>query len=122
MYFSSHCASGTSPYQAVQINVKETGYYTLIGTGDFPMSSYLYKNSFDPNNPIFEEHMTKDVYCNDNGFRQNTQLLSTITYILVIAADRTDDKGSFSIIVYGSTHVRFKVLSECIVIFLLIFL
>ena len=73
------------------MNVKEMGYYTLVGTSNFRMTSHLYKNSFDPNDPVFDEHLIKDVYCSECGFRQNIQLQSTMIYILVIAMGHTVD-------------------------------
>ena len=114
MYLTSNCPPKLSSYQAIQVNVKETGNYTLIGSSNFYMSSYLYANSFDPNNPKPAKCLAENVRCEDNRFRQNIQLRSTMIYILVITDKDDTGQRYFSTIAYGPSEVMFKRLSEYI--------
>jgi hypothetical protein len=75
---------------------------------------YIYKNKFDPLNPL--ENLLS---INDDGgsyfqFRLDIRLVVNMTYVLVVTAYDSRRTGEFSITVFGKNKVTLEHLSEYI--------
>lgn len=89
-------------YEALQINVTETGNYTFISVSRIDTYGYLFINDFDPTlvckTLIAENDDAKD----DNlQFQIQYYLQSSIMYILVVTTYFSNTTGKFSIVVEG---------------------
>jgi hypothetical protein len=75
---------------------------------------YIYKNKFDPLNPL--ENLLS---INDDGgsyfqFRLDIRLFADMTYVLVVTTYESLRTGEFSISVFGNNTVTLEHLSEYI--------
>jgi hypothetical protein len=92
-------------YEAIQVNVVDTGCYILRRNSTVDTFGYLYKDNFSPpcqsENPLSED--------DDSGgggqFKLTTYLQISTTYVLVVTTSSPNVRGNFSIFVSGSNNV-----------------
>ena len=128
-YTRTVCGMSNYYFEAIQINVNQTGQYTLFSKSNMDTYGYIYKYNFSPTHPSKNKYSGNDDGCRDgqfNSFAQFqfnfvTHLLSNTTYILVMTTYSSNTTGPFSIIAYGLDKVSFKRYSEYIsIVFLII--
>jgi len=112
IYMRTGC--GIYYYEAIQVNVNETGTYSLLSSSNIDTYGFIYKNSFNPANPSMNQLSQNDNGCGNNQFNLTAQLQSNTTYILVVTTSRPGKKGAFSIVVSGLGNVSLKPISEYI--------
>jgi hypothetical protein len=94
--------------------VIESGYYTFESDSRMDTYAYIYKNKFNPLNPL--ENLLS---INDDGgsyfqFRLDVLLVVDMTYVLVVTTYDSRRTGEFSIYVFGNNIVTLEHLSEYI--------
>jgi hypothetical protein len=99
-------------YEAIQVNVNETGSYSLGSSGSVDTYGYIYKDKFDPYNPFENLLSQNDEGCGNNQFKLITYLQSSTTYILVVTTYYAKRTGAFSIFVFGPNNVSLKHISK----------
>lgn len=99
-------------YEAIQVNVNEIGFYTVLQIGSLAMSSYLYEHDFYLYLPLKNLLSNQDNGCNGHPSGLTVQLLSNIRYILVVTTCFPMQTGNFTIKVLGKNSISFQRLSE----------
>ncbi len=99
-------------YEAVEINVIETGYYIILSNSTIDTYGVIYENNFDVfrtgMNFILEDDKSG---CNDQ-FKILTLLAVNTTYILVVTTSKRNMTGTFSVIVFGPKNVSMNHIGE----------
>jgi hypothetical protein len=108
------CIEPNFYYKSIQVKVIESGYYTFQSDSRMDTYGYIYKNKFDPLNPL--ENLLS---INDDGgsyfqFRLDIRLFVDMTYVLVVTTYDSNRTGEFSISVFGKNKVNLEHLSEYI--------
>jgi hypothetical protein len=108
------CIEPNFYYESIQVKVFESGYYTFQSDSTMDTYGYIYKNKFDPLNPL--ENLLS---INDDGgsyfqFRLDIRLFADMTYVLVVTTYESLRTGEFSISVFGNNTVTLEHLSEYI--------
>lgn len=102
-------------YEAIQINVIESGSYTISSSGGVMyMVAYLYTDYFNPFNTsknLFTQY-TDD--CDIDEFKLFGYLQSNTTYILVVATNGRNYVDTIMILVSGSSNITFNRTSKCL--------
>jgi len=98
------------------VRVIESGYYTFQSDSTMDTYGYIYKDKFDPMNPL-----ENWLHSNDDGgsnlqFRLDIRLFVDMTYVLVVTTYDSRGTGKFSISVFGNNTVTLEHLSEYIYI------
>jgi hypothetical protein len=101
-------------YEAVQINVIGSGYYTFHHNSSIDVSDSVYENDFDPLDPSKNIVTQKNETIHDHLFDFIAYLETNRKYILVVTTTLPDKTGPFSIIVFGPNNVRFSRLGKCL--------
>jgi hypothetical protein len=106
------CIEPNFYYESIQVKVIETGYYTFQSDSRMDTYGYIYKDKFDPLNPL--ENLLS---INDDGgsyfqFRLDIRLVVDMTYVLVVTTYDSRRTGEFSITVSGNNKVTLEHLSE----------
>lgn len=121
MFARTEYESNSYYYEAIEVNVMESGCYNLTSISTIDTYSYLYKNNFNPTffNSI---HLISE---NDRSFHSNqfehiVRLETNIKYILVVTTNDPNVTGMFSLIVIGPKKVRFNRFSKYLCFSLLI--
>jgi hypothetical protein len=99
-------------YEAIQVNVDETGYCSLRSSSKIDTYGHIYKDKFNPYNPFENLIWRNDDSCTEDQFRFRIDLQDSTTYILVVTTFSPNVTGSFSIIAYGPNNVILKHISE----------
>lgn len=114
-YKYSNCHLDGENYQSVQINVAQSGTYTVISYASYKNSQvrnrgYLYTQHFDPNKPeeqliLYEDHRA---CVRDDFFEQVIDLVSNNTYVFVSILCILLREMPFAIRIYGPNYVTFN--------------
>ena len=92
----------------------ESGYYSFHIYCTTDAYGFIYRNTFNPLNPLENLLETEDDSGSDFQFRLNVRLSGNMTYVLVMTIYHLKETGAFSIIVQGANKVILKRLSEYI--------
>ena len=107
-------SSSTYYYEAMQVKVMETATYIFHSNSIIDTYGYIYKDSFNPCNPVLNLISQDD----DSGAKMDFQLTSFLqastTYILVVTTYIKDVTGNFSILVSVPNNVNFSYFGEYI--------
>ncbi|CAF4031138.1 unnamed protein product [Adineta steineri] len=106
------CAGLSSYYEAIQVNVRRSGLYTLFSKSDMDTYGSIYNEYFNPSNPFENRLLDNDDSCDQDQFRFTVALESSIKYILVVSAFFSKVTGEFSIFVSGPGNVDLKNISS----------
>ena len=98
-------------YQAIQINVSASGYYSIASGGDLSASGYLYNGTFDPS--FFSQNL---ILQNSDGpslgrFGLEYLLQSAETYTVVVTTYYERDTGTFWLFGIGPASINYKQLT-----------
>lgn len=106
------CDRSTYYYEAIQINVNESGRYSVSSSSTYRIYGHVYKNSFDPFDLSHNRYLENGDEINDIQFKFITNLLIDTVYILVVSINDSNVGTNFSIIVSGPKSVRFSRIGE----------
>lgn len=106
-----NCESIDYYYEALQVNVNSTGYYSLSIDSSFGAFVYVYKDYFDLYNPRQTFIGTIEPDCSDFELTTSTIYLeSNTTYELVVTttAEEKNQLGVFTITIGGTSYINMK--------------
>jgi hypothetical protein len=108
------CIEPNFYYESIQVKVIESGYYSFLSYSRIDTYGYIYKDQFNPLNPL--ENL---LHKNDDGgsyfqFRLDVRLFVDMAYVLVVTTYDSRRTGEFSISVFGNNTVTLEHLSEYI--------
>jgi hypothetical protein len=110
--YSRDCITSNYYYEAIQINVDESGYYSfVIDVLLYPLA-HIYEDSFNPFNPLANEISALDDLCNGSQYKLTADLQVSTTYILVVTTHFPEKTGAFSILASGPNNLRLNRISE----------
>jgi len=106
------CSEPNFYYESIQVEVIESGYYTFLSYSRIDTYGYIYKDKFNPLNPL--ENL---LHTNDDGgfnfqFRLDIRLFVDMKYVLVVTTSDSRGTGKFSIAVFGRNKITLEHLSE----------
>jgi hypothetical protein len=112
IYARTRCGSVNYYYEAIEINVIDTGYYILVSDSTIDTYGSIYENRFS----VFNSRMRLLLQDDNSGcssqFKMLTLLQVNITYILVVTTSFPNVTGTFSVLVFGSKNVSIHNSSE----------
>ncbi len=117
MFSRIECGSSNYYYQAIQVNVVETGCYSLVSNSTIDIYGYIYTDNFDPFNMNMNLLSQSDQSYRNNQFELISVLQTDITYILVMTTFDPNMIGLFSVLVTGPKNVRLNRISEYLYFF-----
>ncbi|CAF3917205.1 unnamed protein product [Adineta steineri] len=117
--YSRDCRKSNYYYQAIQMNVMETGYYALNSISSMNTFGNIYKDDFDPMSP-FENLLSQDYRaCGHQNFKFIAYLHAGTRYILVVTTSSPNITGNFSILTSGPNNITLdpytQILTSCFV-------
>lgn len=101
-------------YQAIQINVNQSGFYSFRSSSTIKTYGYIYKDNFIPSATTINLILENDTACGTNQFKLATILDVNTRYILVVTTNSSNVTGNFSIIAVGPNIVTFNHFSKYI--------
>ncbi|CAF1391897.1 unnamed protein product [Adineta steineri] len=102
------CTSSKSYYEAIQVNAHRSGLYTFVSKSNMNTYGSIYKDYFNPSNPLGNRYSHDNNSCNQKEFRFTVALEISIIYILVVTTFTSDTVGEFSIFISGPNNVDLK--------------
>ncbi|CAF3931917.1 unnamed protein product [Adineta steineri] len=106
--FSQNGCDLPTYYEAIQVNVNESSYYTFASNSSIDTTVAMYRDYFNPFNTLKNLILTNDNSCHNDQFRLTVDLEINTEYILVVTTYRPNITGTFSIIVFGSNNVTLE--------------
>ncbi|CAF1484351.1 unnamed protein product [Adineta steineri] len=110
--YSQGCNQDDFYYDAFEVKVPESRYYTIWSSSNIDTYGYIYENSFDPLNPSTNLFKKDDDGAPNDQFKFEFPLYADTTYILVVTTYRPSTIGAIKINVLGLQNVTIKRLSE----------
>jgi hypothetical protein len=117
MYTRIACGSSFY-YEAIEVNVFLSGFYTLSSDSIVNTNGYIYKEKFNPVNPSENLLSQNDGSCQSRHFKLTAVLQNSTTYVLVVTTLIPNVIGKFSIAVSGPNSVRLDRISEYLYYFM----
>ncbi|CAF1250530.1 unnamed protein product [Adineta steineri] len=103
------CSELDSYYEAIQMNVTITGYYSfLINSEMKTMDAFIYTNNFNPfdvSKNVLSHGEDSD---NQGQFKITVALQTKIIYAVVITTSSRSLTGNFSIQAFGPSYINFS--------------
>ena len=101
-------------YDSIQINVVQSGNYTLssVDSRIQGVIAYLYKEHFSEYTSYERLTAHSSDSCPMNEFKIITELQSSVTYILIMTPYLSIGGGHFSILVSGPNNITFNPISK----------
>jgi hypothetical protein len=118
VYARTGCDGSNYYYAAIQMNVIESGCYSVESNSTIDIYGYIYKNNFDPFNPTKNLLSQNDGNLNNTQFKFMISLQVNTTYVLVVATYQPSVTGTFSVFVSGPNNVSLNRISEYLYFFL----
>ncbi|CAF1449839.1 unnamed protein product, partial [Adineta steineri] len=95
-------------YEAIQVNVNESRYYSLSSSSSIDTYGYIYTKNFYPFDPSINLILENDNSFGKHQFEIKTLLQSTTANILVVTTYSPNATGIFSIIMSGFNNVTLE--------------
>jgi len=111
------CIEPNFYYESIQVKVIESGYYTFLSYSRIDTYGYIYKDKFNPLNPLENLLSINDDGGSNLQFRLDVRLVVDMTYVLVVTTSDSRGTGKFSIAALGKNKVTLEHLSEYIFVF-----
>jgi hypothetical protein len=90
------------------VNVITTGWYRLSSNSTINTYGYIYKDNFNPLNPLDNLLLKDDDKCGRSQFGLRVDLKANTVYILVVTTVLPNVIGPFSIHASGPSNVTLK--------------
>jgi hypothetical protein len=114
--YSRKCNIPNFYYEAIQMNVTDSGYYTLTSCSSINTYGYIYKKNFNPLSPDQNILIKDDDSSGSSQFQLRIFLQADITYVLVMTTFFPRITGEFSIYALGPKSIAVKRIGEYIYI------
>jgi hypothetical protein len=114
--YNRNCDKQNFYYESIQVKVIKSGYYSFCSYGTIDAYGFIYRNTFNPLNPLENLLHEEDDSDSNLQFRLNIRLSGGMTYVLLMTTYRLKETGTFSIIVLGTNEVILERLSKYIYI------
>ena len=111
-YNRGHCDSVKFYYNALQINVKTSGFYTLTSKSTTGLNSNLYEQYFHPFNPSHNLLSVNTDICANNQFSLSSTFLVNHTYVLLLTSYYVDQEEKIYIISTGPDAIIYNSISK----------
>lgn len=111
-YGRKECEFMTHYYEAIQVFVMKSDFYVLSSESLINIYGYLYKDFFNPSNPLENYLSRNDQGCDNNQFKLVVSLQIHTTYVLVVTTYYSEMVGKFMIFGVGPGNIIFKPISE----------
>lgn len=111
-FVSDVCNKSQYYYEAIQINVNESGLYMFSRNSTVPTYARVYKNTFDPFNKDKNLYFENDAELNNTQFKFIIHLQVSTIYILLVLTNDSNVKTDFLVIVSGPSTVKINRLCE----------
>jgi len=112
--FLKHIELPNYSYEPIQINVVQSGNYTMSSVDSLlgGITGYLYKEHFDQF--ILDKRLiARNVEgCPNGQFKIITELQSSVTYILMVASTTTRSVNNISLLISGPNNITFNPISK----------
>ena len=119
--YSRDCDKRFLYYESIRVKVNTSGDYSFLSHSIIDAFGLIYKNEFDPLNPLENLLGTADSDNSDLQYRLNIRLSGDMTYVLVVTTYPFKETGVivvetgvFSIVVLGNNKVILERLSKYI--------
>jgi hypothetical protein len=112
IFVSNVCERSMYYYEAIQINVIESGPYSISSKSESHIYGRIYKNDFDPFDLNKNRYLKDDGELDDIRSKFSTNLLNDTIYILVVSTNNSNVEANFSIIISGLNSVGFNLIGE----------
>ncbi len=106
-YIRPGSSSSGHHYEAIQVIVNTTGYYTFTSSSNMDTHGFLYNGAFYPSQPSVNLIARDDDSGGNNQFKFAAFLEAGVPYILVISTHGAGITGPFSIVASGPDDVEF---------------
>ena len=110
--YATLACSVLDQYEAVNVTVVETGCYTFNVRHSTAIHSSIDRDAFDPDSPASNMIVKSRRANGPDQFNVGVYLLSSRTYICVIARHRSNETESYLIAVSGPNDATFKHISK----------
>ena len=110
--YSRECGKSNYYYETIEVHVQETGNYSFGSFSDIATYGYIYKNSFNPFNPMENLLSDNGLECDDYRFQIKIQLQINTTYVLVVTTFDPHVKGNFTVHATGPSKITLNRTSE----------
>ncbi|CAF0727312.1 unnamed protein product [Adineta steineri] len=107
-YSRTGCDLSMYYYEAIQVNVNESRYYTLNSNSPIDIYGFMYTDNFYPFDPSINLIMEDDDSFGKLQFKIGAFLRSTTANVLVVTTASPNVTGTFSVIVSGIHNVTFE--------------
>ena len=111
-YSRTGCSALEYYYEAIEINVSETGDYSISSNSIMDTYGFIYENNFDVFNLTKNLIGTNDDNGCDGQFKLTKQLRVKTRYILIVTTYYRNKFGPFSVVVMGPKNVSINRISE----------
>ncbi len=111
-YARTGCNDANYYYEAIQVNVIDSGMYSFRSNSLITTYGYIYNDTFTPFDPIVNLYSEAYERCFDGQFKLTIVLQANITYTLVVTTYSSNVTGAFSIFVSGRSNVNFNPIGE----------
>lgn len=111
-YGRESCRLAYYYYESIQINVNQSGTYTLASANGTNTYGSLFQQHFNPYNPSETAIPYHLGFCLMDSFRITIGLQCNLTYILIVSTRHEEQKGTFSILASGPNNVILNRISK----------
>jgi hypothetical protein len=112
MFTDTSCEAPNYYYEAIQVDVVESGCYNLTSNSTYDTYAYIYKGNFNPISLTSNLLSENDQSGYSNQFELIISLQVNTTYVLVVTTVDSRMTGIFSVIVTGPNNVSLNRISE----------
>ncbi len=111
-YQRTGCYGSSYYYEAIEVKVVNSGYYTLRSNSTINTYGSIYNDTFNPFSPTVNLLLEDDGRCLGDQFKLTMVLQANTKYILVVTTYFSNVTGAFSIFVSGRNNVNFNHIGE----------
>lgn len=99
-------------FEAIEINVRETGCYDIINNSTFNAYAYIYKDNFDSKTHPSIFLLKDDSSLQGYQFQSTVRLQNGIIYLFIMTTNETNKTGLFSLHFIGPAEISFRLISK----------
>ena len=112
MFATTDCRTFNCYYEAIKVEVLESGCYKFVIYGTINTYGYISEDYFKPVIPTENLFLHIDRHHHRDQFELETSLLIDTVYILVASALSPNVTGLFSVLATGRSNITFTRISE----------
>ena len=112
IFARTDCKTSNYYYEAIRMEIVQSGCYNLIGNSSIDVYGQDYKDQFNPLFPMHDLFAEDGRTYRDGHFELQTSLLNNTKYILVVTTFHQNITGTLSVLVTGPNSVNLNRISE----------